>query len=168
MEKALRGTVIFLVTLLVFSTPSLSEAGMKTIWPDQLIPVDTQTAGATIRDPDRIHLTQDIFFGQYYAHVNLPNGARVTKLEYLHIDDITLPGSGTSVSLKRSQHDAGQRTTLWFRAERDAEENSIDFIKVDETDPDSGGRRVRPGYRHWVLVFINGSAAVGSIRIYFE
>ena len=130
---------IVLITVALM-TPVIAQAGSVKIWPDQLKPYMPWDGGS----PEGYYQTiLEVRNGGFFAPLNLPLGAKITKVTYYHLG---YPGASTAVSIERVK--MGGFPDLV--ADGGSIDDSGDSILVEV--PFTGDRIIRPGYRYYVQV----------------
>lgn len=156
MKKLVAGAMLMLA--MVCFSAICSEAGVRKIRPDQLLPMDTSFQ--YFQTPSMIFAIGS--YAQFYAVVKLPVGKTIKKLTYYH------KGWGspvTIVTLNRSrmgEADVGVAT----KSENDS---SSTVIPVVTTDIDPAYKKIKRGYTYYVYVYSkNEDSEIHGIEIYYK
>jgi len=121
-------------------TPVAAQAGSVKIWPDQLKPGMPWDGSS----PEGYYQNWgEVRNGLFFAPLNLPLGARITKVTYYHLG---YPGGLTAAYIERQKMGAYSESV----ADGGSIDDSGEIILVDV--PVVGDRIIRPGYRYYIIV----------------
>jgi hypothetical protein len=136
-------------------TPIIAQAGSVKIWPDQLKATDPGCAyyqDATSLAAESCDFT---------APVNLPVGARITKITLYRI---LYPSATTSLSLERIK--MGNLSNTLAEGEGSTNvEGEVEVVDVPFTVEPPSDPVVRAGYRYYIHVWTSGWAQFRGAKI---
>jgi hypothetical protein len=133
-------------------TPTIAEAKSIKIWPDQLILPDPSSG--------YVQSIWDVRNASFYAILNLPSGATITKITYYHRSN---SGGTTSVIVQRMKM-GGQPETI-----ADVESADSTGLIIPVNGVPTGDPVIRPGYRYYMEVYSPDiSSSVLGVKITYQ
>ena len=154
MKMVLNWCIPIVLTAVALMPPAIAETRHTIkIWPDQLKPMEPM---ASIYRQD----IGGVFSGEFYASINLPVGARITKITYYHW------GNGspeTQIEILRTKMESWPEL-LWSAGSTDSTQQ---VIPVDVSI--TGDSIIRAGYRYFLRIdSSNSSSHIKGVKITYQ
>ncbi len=151
--------VIVLGLTLVGISLARSEAGVKTIYPDQLTPANNDFF--YYQTPDFIKSNTANDLAEFYARVKLPVGKTITKVALYHLG--TTNTAVTKVYFYRSKLDEQRELIAYVSASDD----SGDILKFEDTTINSP--KIKGGYTYYVrAISANFYSYIRGVKIFYK